>query len=185
MPIPASASSRRARSSSRSTPRDARARSLRRFVSCSRALWLASVGGIVGACTPSAAPPMVVPSPAVDTAVSEAGPAITTLRELELSRETVNLHARLLAMLDARQVDTLLIDEALASMSPHVRAAAAMSIGQAGAGTRPARLVALLDDPDLDVAANAAFSLGLVRDTTAIGALARALRSERGVIPLE
>ena len=110
---------------------------------------------------------------------------MTLLQDIALSSETVNLYARLLAMLDARRVDTLLIDVALSSSSPHIRAAAAMSIGQAGAGSRALRLAALLDDADFDVAANAAFSLGLLRDTTAIDALAGALRSDRGLIALE
>ena len=121
----------------------------------------------------------------MDTAESEAGPATAILRDIELSSETVNLHARLLAMLDARRVDTLLIEEALSSSAPHIRAVAALAVGQAGAASRAARLAALLDDADFDVAASAAFSLGLLRDSTTIQALATALRSERGVVALE
>src|SRR5687768_2844855 len=185
MPIPASASSRRAQSSFRSTPRAARARSPRKFVSSSCALWLASLAGVLGGCASSGPPSVVVPAAAVDTTAIQAGPAITVLRDVGLSNETVNLHARLLSMLDARRVDTLLIDEALAYTSPHIRAAAAMSIGQAGAQSRSGRLAVLLEDADFDVAANAAFSLGLLRDSTAIGPLASALRSGRGVIALE
>ena len=85
-------------------------------------------------------------------------------------------------MLDARRVDTLLIDEALGSASGHVRGVAARAVGQAGASSRSARLKALLDDRDSGVAADAAFSLGLLKDSTAVAALSAALRSNDALI---
>ena len=90
----------------------------------------------------------------------------------------VTLYAQLLAMADARQLDTALIDRALASKWRPMRAAATLAIGQVGAepGMIGApRLRALLKDPDLAVAANAAYALGLLRDTTAIAQLGAAL----------
>ena len=90
----------------------------------------------------------------------------------------LTLYAQLLAMADARQLDTALIARALASKWRPMRAAATLAIGQVGAepGMIGApRLRALLKDPDLAVAANAAYALGLLRDTTAIAQLGAAL----------
>lgn len=89
----------------------------------------------------------------------------------------VNLYARLLAMTDTRQLDTALVDRALASKWRPMRAAATLAIGQIGA---PAMLGApllraLLKDPDLTVAASAAYALGLLRDTASIAELSAAL----------
>jgi cyclophilin family peptidyl-prolyl cis-trans isomerase/HEAT repeat protein len=90
----------------------------------------------------------------------------------------VNLYARLLAMTDTRQLDFALVDRALASKWRPMRAAATLAIGQVGAepgmaGAR--RLRVLLRDRDLTVAANAAYSLGLLRDTASIADLGAAL----------
>ena len=90
----------------------------------------------------------------------------------------VALYARLLSMADARQLDTALIDRALASKWRPMRAAAALAIGQVGAEpgmVGASRLRALLKDSDLAVAANAAYALGLLRDTTATAQLGAAL----------
>ena len=126
-----------------------------------------------------------MPVPAVGTLSVEAPPVVPGREASGLSGGEINLHARLLAMVDSRRVDTLLIDEALGSASGHVRAVAARSIGQAGATSRSARLGALLDDPDPGVAADAAFSLGLLRDTAAVPALAGALGSGKGTVSRE
>src|SRR6478609_4328639 len=81
------------------------------------------------------------------------------------SRE-VTLYARLLAMTDTRQLDTALINSALANKWRPLRAAATLAIGQVGAEhgmSGAARLRALLGDPDVTVGANAAYALGLLR----------------------
>ncbi len=88
------------------------------------------------------------------------------------------LYARILAMTDARNFDSALVDSALASSWLPLRRAAALGIGQVGLppgkpGT--ARLRALLADTDHTVAANAAYSLGLLVDSTSVAALSAAL----------
>ncbi|MGK2963469.1 MAG: peptidylprolyl isomerase [Gemmatimonadaceae bacterium] len=94
------------------------------------------------------------------------------------------LYARLLAMTDARSFDPALIDSALASAWAPLRRAAALGIGQVGSppgipGT--ARLRGLLTDADIIVASNAAYSLGLLVDSTSVAALAAALDGPRAV----
>jgi len=92
--------------------------------------------------------------------------------------QEVNLYARLMAMTDTRQLDMSLVERALATKWRSLRAAATMSIGQVGADrgrAGAARLRGLLSDKDLTVAADAAYSLGLLRDTTAIADLRAAL----------
>ncbi|HEX6627259.1 MAG TPA: HEAT repeat domain-containing protein, partial [Gemmatimonadaceae bacterium] len=88
------------------------------------------------------------------------------------------MFAQLLAMTDTRHLDTGLIDGLLAAGPPAVRAAAALAIGQVGREQGmpgAARLRALLRDKDAHVAANAAYALGLLRDSASIDALAEAL----------
>ena len=90
----------------------------------------------------------------------------------------VNLYARLLAMTDTRQLDLAIVDRALASKWRPMRAAATLAIGQVGAEAGMAgasRLRALLKDHDLTVAGNAAYALGLLRDTAAIADLGATL----------
>ena len=74
-------------------------------------------------------------------------------------------------MADVRRPDDALIAAALGSKSSVLRAAGALSIGQVRARTHVPRLIALLSDPDTSVAANAAYAIGLLRDTTAVAAL--------------
>ena len=91
-----------------------------------------------------------------------------------IASQDVTLYARLLAMTDTRQLDMPLVERALASKSRPLRAAATMSIGQVGPDqgrTGAARLRTLLTDRDPTIAADAAYSLGLLRDTASIGAL--------------
>ena len=83
--------------------------------------------------------------------------------------------ARLLEMADTRRLDTLLVDSVLGATMAKDRRAAALAIGQVGGNGAAPRLRALLADADTTVAANAAFGLGLVRDTSAIPALETAL----------
>jgi cyclophilin family peptidyl-prolyl cis-trans isomerase/HEAT repeat protein len=99
-------------------------------------------------------------------------------RRSKLGSQDVNLYARLIAMTDTRQLDMPLVDRALASSSRPLRAAATMAIGQVGPDqgrTGAARLRTLLTDRDPTVAADAAYSLGLLRDTVSIGALSSVL----------
>src|SRR5437867_656916 len=90
----------------------------------------------------------------------------------------VSLYAGLLSMTDTRQLDTMLIDRAISNRWRPLRAAAALAIGQIGPERgmlRAAQLRALLRDRDSTVAANAAYALGLLRDTAAVPDLAAAL----------
>ena len=96
------------------------------------------------------------------------------------SRRNVALYARLMAMTDSRTFDAALVDSALASNWGAWRAAATLAIGQVGAShgmPRAPRLRELLSDRDLLVASNAAYALGLLRDSTpvAVSALGSAL----------
>ena len=98
--------------------------------------------------------------------------------------QEVNLYARLLVMTDTRQLDTALVSRALSSTWTPLRAAATLAIGQVGAERGMAgapRLRVLLADSDPSVAANAAYALGLIRDTSSIGDLTRALTASSGV----
>jgi len=90
----------------------------------------------------------------------------------------ITLFARLLAMTDTRQLDTGLIDRCLANDWRPLRAAATVAIGQVGRDKGLAlapRLRGLLRDPDSSVAANAAYALGLLRDSLAIADLTASL----------
>jgi cyclophilin family peptidyl-prolyl cis-trans isomerase/HEAT repeat protein len=87
-------------------------------------------------------------------------------------------------MTDTRRLDTALIDRALASSWSPMRAAATLAIGQVGAEpgmVGGSRLRSLLTDRDVTVAANAAYALGLLRDTAAIADLAVALALDHRV----
>jgi cyclophilin family peptidyl-prolyl cis-trans isomerase len=96
------------------------------------------------------------------------------------SRQNVALYARLMAMTDSRTFNAGLVDSALASSWGALRSAATLAIGQVGAShgmPGAPRLRALLSDRDLVVASNAAYALGLLRDSTpvAVSALGAAL----------
>ncbi len=98
--------------------------------------------------------------------------------------EEITLYARLLAMTDTRQLDMPLVDRALSNHWQPLRAAATIAIGQVGpeVGTPGfARLLSLLKDPDVTVGANAAYALGLLRDTAAIADLSTALAARHEV----
>jgi cyclophilin family peptidyl-prolyl cis-trans isomerase/HEAT repeat protein len=87
----------------------------------------------------------------------------------------VERYGRLLAMADARRVDTTLIEGILRSGSRPERAAAALAVGQVHGAVLAPVLRALLADPDTAVASNAAYALGLLADTAGVAALARAV----------
>ncbi|MEO8909100.1 MAG: peptidylprolyl isomerase [Gemmatimonadaceae bacterium] len=120
-------------------------------------------------------------------AVLTLSPAVGVQAQSSTSRlgaQDVNLYARLLAMTDTRQLDMALVERALASRSRPLRAAATMSIGQVGPDlgrSGAARLRILLTDADSTVAADAAYSLGLLHDTASIGALSSALSANHEV----
>lgn len=90
----------------------------------------------------------------------------------------VKLYARVMAMTDARQFKRPLVDSALASTWQPLRAAGALAIGQVGARHgKPGLSIldSLLSDRDLTVASNAAYSLGLLHDSTSVAPLFKAL----------
>lgn len=87
-------------------------------------------------------------------------------------------YAALLAMVDAGQADSAALAAALAPKVPTpVRVEAARAAGQVRARAVEPQLRALLKDRDTAVAANAAYSLGLIADTASITALDAALGS--------
>ncbi|HST08403.1 MAG TPA: HEAT repeat domain-containing protein, partial [Gemmatimonadaceae bacterium] len=99
----------------------------------------------------------------------------------------VALYARLLAMTDTRQLDTAIVDRALASHWPALRAAAALAVGQIGAErslTGAARLRGLLTASQPVVAATAAYALGLLRDSGSVSGLAASV-DRSGAVALE
>ncbi|HEX5387650.1 MAG TPA: peptidylprolyl isomerase [Gemmatimonadales bacterium] len=83
--------------------------------------------------------------------------------------------AALLAAEDARAYDAALLSRGVQSPAPLVRRHAALAIGRIGDRRGTHLLVPLLTDPDTAVGADAAFALGLLRDTAAVPALARRL----------
>ncbi|MFO0094870.1 MAG: HEAT repeat domain-containing protein, partial [Gemmatimonadaceae bacterium] len=92
-----------------------------------------------------------------------------------MSDPTIVRDARLLAMTDQRQADTVLVDSLLVDPNPRRRARTALAIGQVRLRARYPRLRQLLVDGDTSIAANAAYALGIAKDTGAVTALARAM----------
>lgn len=89
-------------------------------------------------------------------------------------------YARILMMADGRKFDSALVRKAFISKSSALRAAAILSIGQlrtSGGGRAgiPVLRVAL-NDADLHVAADAAYALGLLVDSTSVDVLRTALQ---------
>jgi len=91
------------------------------------------------------------------------------------SARDVRHDARLLAMLDVRRADTLLVDTLLADADPDRRARTALAIGQLRMRARFPQLRRLLIDGDTLIAANAAYALGVAKDTQSVAWLARAI----------
>jgi cyclophilin family peptidyl-prolyl cis-trans isomerase len=90
----------------------------------------------------------------------------------------VNIYARLIAMTDTRTLDLPLVEEALGRRWRPLRAAAALAVGQVGADVGmpgATRLRSLLGDTDAKVAANAAYAIGLLRDSLAVADLSAVL----------
>lgn len=112
----------------------------------------------------------------VQRAAPTVAPAVETLGDAQLA-----LWAGVLAAADARRADSLPYARALSGGAPLVRRAATLAIGQARVRVLAPRLVSLLADADTGVAADAAFALGLLHDTSAVQALAGALHARRDV----
>lgn len=107
-----------------------------------------------------------------------AGSSAAQARSRGPSATDTRLYARLLAMADSRTFDRALVDSTLASPWQPLRAAGTLAVGQVGASHAIGGaniLRALLNDRDLTVASNAAYALGLLRDSTAVPALSAAL----------
>ena len=101
-----------------------------------------------------------------------------------VSDADVALYASVMAMTDTRTLDMSLVERALARKWRPLRAAAALAIGQVGpeVGAKGApRLRPLLGDSDPKVAANAAYALGLLRDSLAVADLSATLDWDREV----
>lgn len=84
--------------------------------------------------------------------------------------------ARLLCMEDTRRDEPTYLDSLLSSDDVEVRAAAALTTGRLGARSHIAAVRELAIDSDTAVAANALFSLGLLKDSTAARLAGDALR---------
>jgi len=98
--------------------------------------------------------------------------AAATLTDRDIAQ-----YAALLQMADARRPDTSLVRAALTSRSSLVRREAARVAGQVHDTTMARLLRGLLTDADTGVAANAAYSLGLIADTGSVDLLARTMPS--------
>lgn len=114
---------------------------------------------------------------ASSTGVSRTNRPVAT----QLSDADVALLAGLLEASDTRRADTGAVDNALGSPNPFVRAYAARTIGQIGITSRAGVLRALAADVDSTMAADAAFALGQLRDTSATSVLVAALSRSSGV----
>ncbi len=81
------------------------------------------------------------------------------------------LDARLLQMVDQRRADTGLVDLVLSDPNPARRVRGALAVGQVKIRARYPSLRRLLTSPDTLVAANAAYALGVARDTASLQVL--------------
>ena len=89
---------------------------------------------------------------------------------------TVVARARLLRIEDTRRDEPALLDSLLVDPEPTTRAAAAITAGRLGGVAHRSLLRAIASDGDSAVAANALFSLGLLKDTASLGVASAALR---------
>ena len=92
-----------------------------------------------------------------------------------LAAPDASAYAQLLAVADARIPDTTVVLSAIRSTSAPLRRAGALAAGQVHIRSLAPVLRALLNDTDTTVAARAAFSLDLLRDTAGVQALDSAL----------
>ena len=94
------------------------------------------------------------------------------------SQAEITLYSRLMSMTDSRSWDKPLVESALASTWRPLRAAGVLAIGQIGRTHGLPGLTILhplLKDADTEVGANAAYALGLLRDSISIGPLSAVL----------
>ena len=91
---------------------------------------------------------------------------------------SVAARARLLRIEDTRRDEPAYLDSALADPNPATRSAAALTAGRIDAAVHAPRLRALALEGDSGVAANALFSLGLMKDTASRTLAMATLRME-------
>ena len=87
----------------------------------------------------------------------------------------LQVRARLLRIEDTRRNEPAFLDSLLRGADAGERAAAALTVGRIGARAHLAALRRLAPDPDSTTAANALFSLGLLKDTASASAAVDAL----------
>jgi cyclophilin family peptidyl-prolyl cis-trans isomerase/HEAT repeat protein len=97
-----------------------------------------------------------------------------------LSDSEVLHYAAILGMVDATQPDSVSLGRAMSSKSRPLRLEAVRAAGQMDVETLAPKLQHLLRDKDTTVAAAAAFSLGLMRDTESVDDLADLLPASHG-----
>jgi cyclophilin family peptidyl-prolyl cis-trans isomerase/HEAT repeat protein len=100
-------------------------------------------------------------------------------RRPHLSPTAVEAAARLLRLEDGREYDAPTIAGAAHDANPELRRRAALAAGRIGDRQATPLVAGLLADRDTSVAATAAFALGLLRETSAVSALARELATDR------
>jgi cyclophilin family peptidyl-prolyl cis-trans isomerase/HEAT repeat protein len=105
-----------------------------------------------------------------------------TPSEVQLGDSDVETLASLLSAADGRRADTTLVDRALTSATPFVRTYAVRVVGQIGIAARTASLRTLVAGSDSMLAADAAFSLGLLHDSAAVPILSDALAGPPTVV---
>jgi len=104
-----------------------------------------------------------------------AAPTSAAAQHPTLSPREIDTAARLLRLEDRREYDEATLESAMRG-SGELRRRAVLAAGRIGDRRATPRLIARLVDPDTAIAATAAFALGLLRDTTAVPALAATLR---------
>ncbi|CAN5574401.1 hypothetical protein BH09GEM1_BH09GEM1_31720 [soil metagenome] len=90
---------------------------------------------------------------------------------------SVAARARLLRIEDTRGDEPAYLDSALADPNAGTRASAALTAGRIGTAAHARRLRALATDTDSGVAANALFSLGLLKDAASVSLATATLRA--------
>lgn len=95
------------------------------------------------------------------------------------------VHARVLALADARRSDAVALDSAITAAHPIIRASAALTIGQLKARGLAPQLTAATRDPDSTVARYATFALGLLRDSSHLPTLRVLADSAREPVAVE
>jgi cyclophilin family peptidyl-prolyl cis-trans isomerase/HEAT repeat protein len=114
------------------------------------------------------------------SAQSVSAPAAPAARAPVLSDSEVLHYAAILGMVDATQPDSVSLGRAMSSKSLPLRLEAVRAAGQMDVETLTPKLRHLLRDRDTTVAAAAAFSLGLMRDSESVDDLADLLPAPHG-----